>query len=78
MASLAAFVQSDRGRFYSAVCDKYGIDPAAGMRDDVVAFNLRAGLLLAGLREDEERPVVMERGDHGTRVSGLDPLAELQ
>ena len=63
MASLAAFVQSDGGRFYSLVCERYGIDPATGLADDVVAHNLRAGLALASMRatEDDVEPGFEEK-----------------
>lgn len=51
MESLARFADSPLGSFYAAVCERYGIDPAASLEDDVEAFNLRAGLALVRSRE---------------------------
>lgn len=32
---------------YAQVCEKWNVDPAAGFVDDVLAYNLRAGLAFA-------------------------------
>jgi len=53
---LADFAASDHGKLYGRVCERYGIDPAAGITDDVLAYNLRAGLALAGLEVPEPEP----------------------
>jgi hypothetical protein len=47
MAAVAAFADSDEGRFHALVSQSYGVDPAAGLRDDVVTVNLRAALYVA-------------------------------
>jgi hypothetical protein len=45
MAAIGAFARSEGGAVYAAVCERYGLDPAAGFTDDLLAFNLRAALL---------------------------------
>jgi hypothetical protein len=45
VADIAAFVQRPSARWYSAACSEYGVDPAAFLADDVLAANLRVGLL---------------------------------
>lgn len=78
MASIAAFAQSDRGRIFAAVSERFPAwDPGASFPDDVVAYNFRAALLLASNRAQEDDGPVMERNEHGTHVSGLNPLEGL-
>ncbi len=52
-AGLAAFATSDQGKLYGRVCERWGIDPAAGMTDDVLAYNLRAALAVGELPDPE-------------------------
>ena len=55
MRDLAAFVSSDEGRMYGATCERWGVDPGAIFDDDVLAYNMRVGLILAMApgRDDE-------------------------
>lgn len=48
MRALGSFVGSTEGKFYGLVCDRYGIDPGAPFRDEVVAYNVRAAYLAVG------------------------------
>lgn len=47
-ASIAAFAMSPQGDIYRSVCEHWGVDPGAPLEpvDDVLAFNLRAALLV--------------------------------
>jgi len=57
MEALAAFVESPAGAMAYNVARHFGTDPAAGIADDVVAYNLRAALLLThGLPSEEPEP----------------------
>ena len=47
MAAVGAFAGSPQGQTYALVCDRWGVDPAAAIGDDVLAYNLRAALMLA-------------------------------
>ena len=47
MAAVASFAASPQGQTYALVCDRWGVDPAAAITDDVLAYNLRAALMLA-------------------------------
>lgn len=61
MAAIAAFAKSDQGRFYAALSDRFGVDPALGFSDDVVAVNLRAALFRAltqDVEKEEEGPTL--------------------
>jgi hypothetical protein len=40
-------VFSSAGVTYGKVCQAWGVDPAAPFRDDVIAHNVRVGLLVA-------------------------------
>jgi hypothetical protein len=53
MSKVAEFARSDAGQMYAATCERYGLDPAAGFADDVLAFNLRAALLVNAPQEEE-------------------------
>lgn len=53
MAAVAAFADSESGRSYLALCDRFHVDPAAGITDDVVAVNLRAALVMSTVEEAE-------------------------
>lgn len=44
--ALAAFCERPVAVPYANVCSHFGIDPAGFIDDDVLAFNLRAGLLV--------------------------------
>lgn len=46
MGRVAAFAASPIGQIYGATCERYGVDPAASFTDDVLAFNLRAALMV--------------------------------
>ena len=74
MAAVAAYASSDSGRFHAIVSENYGVDPAAGIHDDVVAANLRAALFLSTRRTENEAQGVIEQGPGIVNVSGLDPL----
>lgn len=54
MAAIAAFAASDNGRIYAAVCDRWAIDPAAVVGDDVLAYILRASLMFQSTPEVED------------------------
>lgn len=41
---------------YAQVCDQWKVDPAAGMDDDVLAYNLRAVLAFALARDRSPEP----------------------
>ena len=43
---LANFAMSEDGKLYGRVCQRWGVDPAAGLTDDVMAYNLRTALLM--------------------------------
>lgn len=47
MADLVRFVESPAGMALYSVSQHYGLDPAAGMTDDVLAHNLRTALMVA-------------------------------
>lgn len=55
MRELAAFVSSPAGEVYASICRTWGLDPGALLEpfDDVLAYNLRAGL---AFRESPEEP----------------------
>lgn len=55
MAALAAFAASDGGKMYASISQYHGLDPAHGIEDDVVAYNLRAVLMLASLKERDSK-----------------------
>ena len=52
MRDLAVFASSEEGKLYGATCARWGIDPGAIFDDDVLAYNLRLGLIGA-MHEDE-------------------------
>jgi hypothetical protein len=51
MAAIAAFASSIEGKRYAAVCDRWGVDPAACISDDVAAYALRAALFVTIAQE---------------------------
>jgi hypothetical protein len=54
MAQIATFASSVDGRLYGRVCERYGVDPAAGFTSDPIeAANLRAALAVASIPEPE-------------------------
>jgi hypothetical protein len=63
MSKVAEFARSDTGQMYATTCERYGLDPAVGFADDVLAFNLRAALLVNAPREEEP--------DFETKYGGL-------
>ena len=67
MAPLAAFAQSERGHFLAAVSKHFGVDPAQGFTDDVIAYNFRVALLMAETEPEEKDPGFLDpdfwRGD---------------
>jgi hypothetical protein len=54
MAPLVAFAQSDRGRAYVAVCERYHVDPAGSFSDDVLAHNFRMALAFDATQQSAE------------------------
>jgi hypothetical protein len=54
--ALALFASSDAGRTYANVCERWGLDPGAPLEsiDDVLAYNLRVGLMVARSEEVSE------------------------
>ena len=56
MAALAAFAASDAGQFHALVSQRYGVDPASGIGDGVIAANLRAALFVTSKREGDAEP----------------------
>lgn len=55
--ALAAFADKPIGKMFGGVCQRWGIDPAADIEDDVLAFNFRAALAVRLNEEPEEPPV---------------------
>jgi hypothetical protein len=43
---LASFAERPGALTYANVCARWGMDPSAGITDDVLAFNLRAALTI--------------------------------
>lgn len=60
MAAVAAFAGSESGQTYLALCDRFRVDPAAGISDDVVAVNLRAALVMSAADEPETNVTELE------------------
>jgi hypothetical protein len=54
MAAVAAYADSDSGRFHALVSQSYGTDPAQGVTDPLVAANLRAALLVVTSRTETD------------------------
>jgi hypothetical protein len=54
VAPLVAFAQSDRGRAYAAVCERYHVDPAGSFSDDVLAHNFRMALAFDATQQNAE------------------------
>jgi hypothetical protein len=54
VAPLVAFAQSDRGRAYAAVCERYHVDPAGSFSDDVLAHNFRMALAFDAAQQNAE------------------------
>lgn len=48
MKELAAFASSEDGRLWARTHERFGMDPAGFLEDDVLAYNFRVALLLAG------------------------------
>ena len=46
MAAIAAFATSDKGRLFAAAHDRFGADPGGHFSDGVLAYNLRAALMI--------------------------------
>ena len=46
MRVLATFASSEAGKTYGRVCEMWGVDPAVGFEDDVLAANLRLALVV--------------------------------
>ncbi len=63
MKALARFASSDAGRLHATTCERYGLDPAAGL-PSVLAVNLRAALAVLEARRATED------------TSPVDPLRE--
>jgi hypothetical protein len=65
--AIAEFALSPGGRVFATVCDRWGVDPG-GMfpDDDVLAFNLRAGLMV-GVRHT---PELVEQAPEGWEAEG--------
>lgn len=53
MAAVAAFASSPAGQLYARTCKWWGTDPAAGFGDDVLAYNLRAALMLGTVMDSK-------------------------
>lgn len=57
MAQIATFAASPGGIVHAMSCERFGVDPAAGLTDDPVeAANLRAALLSAMARHLNDAP----------------------
>ena len=68
---LANFATSEHGKLYGRVCERYGLDPAAHLDDDVMAYNLRVALLTAEADQraaENAEPVELPGG--GIRYDG--------
>jgi hypothetical protein len=68
---IARFALSDEGAIYRSVCEHWGIDPAAGLEDDVMAFNLRAALLIT-----KPKPIEPEESVEGKVTTDLERVME--
>lgn len=58
---MVAFADSTTGILYRRSCERYGVDPARFIEDDVAAFNFRLALNIQALGEEtatEDAPVV--------------------
>jgi hypothetical protein len=44
---LATFAESKGGKHYRDVCERFGVDPAAHVDDDVMAYQFRLALAVA-------------------------------
>lgn len=53
---IATFAASDAGKVYGRTCQRFGVDPAAGLDDDVMAYNLRVALLVSDVEPDDDEP----------------------
>ena len=62
---------SDQGKTYGRVCRYWGVDPAGGFGDDVMAHAVRTGLLIALADEPEGEP---EPAVQGKIVTDLEEL----
>lgn len=69
--ALAAFADTPVGKAYGAVCLRWGLDPAADIDDDVLAFNLRAAL---SLRLNETEPEETPREDPFAKAHELQEI----
>ena len=50
---LAEFASSSTGRAYARSCERYGVDPAGFLDDDVLALNLRAAFAITTMPADD-------------------------
>lgn len=63
IAAIERFAASDQGKLAALACDRWGVDPATLVDDDVLGFNLRVGLAAALRDADEERePTSVDEG----------------
>ena len=66
---LANFAMSEDGKLYGRVCQRWGVDPAAGITDDVMAYNLRTALLMREAMDADEPKAELTPGG-GIRYDG--------
>jgi hypothetical protein len=68
---LATFASSNAGLLYGRSCERYGVDPAAFLDDDVLALNLRVALALGDVDAVEpESEFERARRVHGEAFGG--------
>ena len=54
MEAIASFAASPKGQIHALASQAYGVDPATGVADDVIAANLRAALFMAARLPEPE------------------------
>lgn len=55
---LAHFAESKGGKHYRDVCERFGVDPAAHVDDDVMAYQFRLALAVAHPEPEPDEPEV--------------------
>jgi N-acyl-D-aspartate/D-glutamate deacylase len=55
MAALAAYASSEQGQILGMIADRWGVDPAAGFTDPILATNFRL-LLMRSQKSVEMEP----------------------
>lgn len=51
---LASFASSEEGKAFARIEERWGRDPAAWLKDDVLAHNLRAAFIITLAKDEPE------------------------